>query len=216
MIIDVLCPNQEHPVNAWLENWVTIQNNENDVALLSDISQLRGGKILFLVSCNQVVGSKIRSKYEHVMVLHASALPIGRGWSPHIWAIIDGAAKITVTLLVAEDKVDTGAIWAHRLVNISQSALYDEINSAIFSAETELMTEGVGMVIAGKIPVPQEDTEATYYRQRTPADSMLDPEKSLISLFTQMRVADPDRYPAYFQLHGETYTISIKKKKSDA
>jgi methionyl-tRNA formyltransferase len=53
--------------------------------------------------------------------------------------------------------------------------------------------------------------KATYYRKRTPADSALDPKKSLASQFESLRVADPERYPAFFDFRGHRYTINIRK-----
>jgi methionyl-tRNA formyltransferase len=52
-----------------------------------------------------------RAKYDSSLVLHASDLPAGRGWSPHIWAITNGAESVTLSLLEAEDQVDSGRIW---------------------------------------------------------------------------------------------------------
>ena len=43
---------------------------------------VRPGDILFLISCSERIGDAYRQKYRHVLVLHASDLPKGRGWSP--------------------------------------------------------------------------------------------------------------------------------------
>ena len=75
---------------------------------------LAGGEILFLVSCNEIIGKDVRDRYMATLVIHASDLPKGRGWSPHIWQIIEGKKEIMVSLLEAEDAVDSGAIWAKK------------------------------------------------------------------------------------------------------
>ena len=149
--------------------------------------------------------------YRHVMVLHASDLPKGRGWSPHVWAILEGAKQISVTLLVAEDGVDSGDIWARERLNIAPGALFDDINASLFDAETKLMSKGIALVMNGQSPVSQSNENATYYRKRSPEDGKLDPTQPLTELFDQIRVADPNRYPAYFELHGETYTLELRK-----
>ena len=66
---------------------------------------------------------------------HASDLPKGRGWSPHIWQVLEGKQEIRVSLLEAEDAVDSGAIWHQNKLVIPQSALWDEVNEALFDAE---------------------------------------------------------------------------------
>lgn len=211
MQIDIMCSDPEHPVNLALQTWVTAQHMQHDIAIVQDRTRLRGGDILFLVSCAQIISSTTRQMYNHVMVLHASDLPKGRGWSPQVWAILEGATELVVSLLAAEDRVDTGDIWAQRSVKIPKGALFDDINKALFSAETQLLSDGIALVQAGNAPSPQRNEAATYYERRTPQDSQLNPNQSLKVLFNQIRVADPKRYPAYFEIHGQTYTIELKK-----
>lgn len=214
MRITILCTDSKHPVNAWIL-WLEHHSNE-DVVVCRDKSELPGGDLLFLVSCSQIINSTARAKYRHTFVLHASDLPKGRGWSPHIWSLLDGAKEITVSLIAAEDGVDTGAIWAQRTISIPAHALYDEIDRALFDVELDLMDEALRLVKAGASPRPQlEEVKPTYFRKRTPADSELDPQKSLAELFNAIRVAHPKRYPAFFQLHGHTYTIELKKVDLD-
>ena len=40
-------------------------------------------------------------------MIHESDLPHGKGWSPIQWQILEGSDSITITLLDAEDKVDS-------------------------------------------------------------------------------------------------------------
>ena len=112
--------------------WVKdISSQGLDATLVFDKADLQGGDILFLVSCSQMIREAERKKYKVTLVLHASDLPEGRGWSPHIWSILDGANQITVSLLEASDPVDSGAIWlktkftleGHELAPIEPGAL---------------------------------------------------------------------------------------------
>ncbi len=215
MKIDILCTDPNHPVHGWIEKW--FENNQliHDIKRLNDKGQLRGGDVLFLVSCGQVIAADLRALYSNVMVLHASDLPKGRGWNPHIWAILDGAKTITVTLLEAEDSIDTGAIWAQKEFSVQRSALFDEVNEALFEAELSLMSEGIELIQSGFQPKPQRDESATYYPKRTPANSEVDPTVPLVELFNEIRIADPERYPAFFRAFGETYTVELKKVTKD-
>ena len=52
----------------------------------------------------------------------------------------------------------------------------------------------------------------SYYSKRTPSDSELDPKKSIADQFDLIRVCDPDRFPAYFQLRGSEYKIRLERK----
>tara|TARA_B100000678_G_scaffold220464_1_gene187801 strand:- start:140 stop:799 length:660 start_codon:yes stop_codon:yes gene_type:complete len=212
MQITLLCSSPEHPVNAWLESWRAHHQGRHSITLCRTKDELPGGDVLFLVSCSQIIDAATRAHYLHTLVLHASDLPYGRGWSPHIWSLLEGAASITVSLLEAEDGVDTGAIWAKRTFPVPAHALHDEIHRLLFDTELELMDEGLTLIGAGAKPQPQPATKTpTYYRKRTPADSEVDPTNSLCELFPIIRLMDPQRYPAFFRLHGHTYSIELKK-----
>ncbi len=215
MKIDILCTDPLHPVNAYLDKWLSEHQDTHDIRLLHKGSELSEGDILFLVSCSEIIKADQRSKYHHVMVLHASPLPKGRGWSPHIWAILDGAEDITLSLLVAEDVVDSGDIWAQTQFAVPKSAVFDEINAALFEAELHLLSKGVALVESGATPTSQIESAATYYPKRSPADSKLDPKLSIEAQFDKMRVADPVRYPTFFELHGTTYTLTLRKADRD-
>ncbi len=215
MRIDIVCSSENHPVNRWLTQWVGKHRNAHAVRILRDKADCREGDILFLVSCTQLVEPDVLGRYRHAFVLHASDLPKGRGWSPHIWTILEGGTCITVSLLDAADSVDTGAIWAKRKFQVPKDALYDEINAALFDIEVALMDEALRLVAAGEMPESQPESGATYYRKRRPEDSELDVASSIAEQFDKLRVADPERYPAYFKIHGCTYIVRIEKAEKN-
>lgn len=181
------------------------------IELLQSKSQLSGGELLFLISCSEIIKKIDRSKYLATLVLHASDLPRGRGWSPHIWEIVNGAENISLSMLEAEDKVDSGRIWAKRQIPIPKDALWDEINHLLFTAEIELIDMAVKQF--GQItPAAQSKVEqATYYPKRTNQDSQIDPNKTIEEQFNRIRVCDPYRFPAFFELHGKKYKLILEK-----
>jgi len=192
--------------------WQKKHEFDHRIELVQSRQELTGGDILFLVSCNELIKQDIRDRYKATLVIHASNLPEGRGWSPHIWQIIEGKKEITVNLLEAEDKVDSGAIWTQRILQFEGHELYDEINEKLFAIESELMDfalENFQQIS----PIPQHEVEPTYYCKRTPEDSRIDPDKSIAEQFDLLRVADPARFPAIFNLRGHCYRITIEKVK---
>jgi methionyl-tRNA formyltransferase len=211
MRIAILCSSETHPINSYLAEWISSQQHRHEIALMRKKSELIEGDLLFLISCSEIISEPERSKFSKSLVIHASDLPSGRGWSPHIWQILEGATEITVTLLEAEDSVDSGAIWCKQNVTVPKNFLWDEVNEVIFKAELDLMDFAVENF--GKInPLAQPDeVEPTYHRRRTPEDSEIDPQKSVADQFDLIRVCDPDRFPAYFHLHGQKYTLRLEK-----
>jgi len=211
MKITLLCTDAEHPVNQYLKAWMDTQQGFHDVSLVQSKRDLTTGDILFLVSCSEIIDATVRDKYSTTLVLHASDLPKGRGWSPHIWEIVNGAEAITVSLLEAEDKVDSGRIWNKLNVPVPKHALWDEINQLLFEAEIELINYAV-QNFAVASPLGQKTTdEASYYPKRTPANSRIDVSKSIAEQFDLIRVCDPNRFPAYFEHLGIRYTLKLEK-----
>ena len=127
---------------------------------------------------------------------------------------MDGENQITVSLLEATEPVDSGAIWLKTTFDLEGHELLDEINAKLFAAELHLMTQAVEKF--GYItPKQQVGDPGEYMRKRNPADSRIDPNKSISDQFNFLRVADPQRYPAFFDYQGVKYLIKIEKAKSE-
>ena len=211
MKISFLCSNAQHPVNDYLRQWIIENQSTHQIELVRNKNALTGGELLFLISCSQVVNAQDRAQYSHTLVLHASDLPKGRGWSPHIWDIIKGANEITLTLLEAEDKIDSGRIWQKKLIPLTKDMLWDEINALLFAAELELVDYAIANCNS-IIPAEQStEIEPSYYPKRSPEDNRIDPHKTIAEQFNTLRVCDPKRFPAYFELHGKRYNIILEK-----
>lgn len=213
MKISILCSSKEHLIYPYLELWAKEHIPFHEVEVVDKAESAKGGDILFMISCTEIVGSEIRTKYKASLVIHESDLPEGRGWSPFVWQILEGKNIIPITLFEAEDKVDSGAIWTQRFVKVEEHELVEEINQKLFSIKLELMDFAVNNL--GKIrTIPQQEkVKPTYYSRRTPEDSILDPYQSIASQFNLIRIADDNRYPACFDLHGYRYKIKIIKMK---
>jgi methionyl-tRNA formyltransferase len=211
MRISLLCSNNKHPVFPYLKKWAEDMRSTHHVELVEDKVNLSGGELLLLVSCSQIVDASDRAAYRTCLVIHASDLPHGRGWSPHVWQLLEGAEFITLSILEAEDQVDSGRIWRKLKFPVPKHALWDEINKRLFEAEIELINFAVS-AFENIVPTEQDiSNRPSYYRRRIPADSEIDPIKSIASQFNKIRVCDPYRFPAFFELHGHKYKLILEK-----
>ncbi len=205
MKISVLCTDSNHPVINSLRVWMNEMSSKgHSPSLVYDKSELMGGDILFLVSCSQVIRDTERKKYKVALVLHASDLPKGRGWSPHIWSILSGSKKITVSMLEASEPVDSGTIWLKKTFSLEGHELLPEINEKLFSTELSLMIDAVEQFEAIK-PLQQIGDPGPYMKKRLPKDSQLDPYKTIAEQFDLLRVVDSERFPAFFDYLGKRY-----------
>lgn len=215
MNITILCSSQTHPVNGMLLQWVEKNKSSHQVQFARRKQELGEGDLLFLISCSEIITEQERSGFKKALVIHAGDLPRGRGWSPHIWELIGGATGIVISLLEAQDKVDSGDLWKKLYVDIPEHALYDEINELLFCAESELMDYAVENFHC-ITPEPQDcNIEPTYYPRRGSVDSELNPQESIASQFDLLRVCDPERFPAFFRLHGYTYKLTLEKVENE-
>ncbi|HEX2852291.1 MAG TPA: formyltransferase family protein [Opitutaceae bacterium] len=211
MKISILCSDEKHPVVSHLQGWVRDgATRGHDIRLVHDKSGLTDGDILFLVSCTQLIRPDVRARFKATLVLHASDLPEGRGWSPHIWSVLRGGTGFTVTLLEAAEPVDSGAIWLKTTCSLEGHELLPEIEAKLFAAELSLMTQAVEKFQAIR-PVPQAGEPGQSLPRRTPADSRLDVNKTLAEQFDLLRVVDAQRFPAFFEHRGHRYVLKIEK-----
>jgi methionyl-tRNA formyltransferase len=211
MKVEILTSDPAHPVVPRLREWLEVTRRDgHDVQLHFERKALTGGDILFLVSCGHIIRQAERSRYRAALVLHASDLPRGRGWSPHIWAIVSGASTITLCMLEAQDPVDSGPVWLRTQFELDGHELLPEINDKLFDAELALMTRAVER-FDELVPVAQHGEPGEYMQRRTPEHSRLDPDRSIAEQFDLLRVVDNDRYPAFFHHRGHRYVLKIEK-----
>lgn len=211
MKIAIICSDVSHPVYGYLSEWVKANTDKYDINLLTSITHVQNaGDILFLISCSEIVSKTTRDLFKYTLVLHASDLPKGRGWSPHIWDVLNGSDHLTLSLLNAEDSVDTGDIWQQMIIPLNGSELFDEINHKLFNAELKLMSWACQNIDSVK-PYKQTDLKSTYHRKRKPADSEINVDESIRSQFNLLRVCDPNRFPAFFYINGCKYNIRLEK-----
>lgn len=211
MKITIICTDASHPVYGYLSEWVKANIDKYDISLLTSVIHIQNaGDILFLISCSEIVSQATRDLFKYTLVLHASDLPKGRGWSPHIWDVLNGSDHLTLSLLNAEDSVDTGDIWHQMIIPLNGCELYDEINDNLFKAELELISWACENVDLVK-PYKQKNVEISYYRKRTPNDSEINVDASIRSQFNLLRVCDSNRFPAYFYINGCKYNIRLEK-----
>ena len=198
--------------HSWIVPYV---NNLCDVLLqkgihckiIHDHEDVVHGDILVLLSCEKKFKKLFLNK--HNIVVHESNLPQGRGWSPLTWQILEGKNEIPVTLFEATDDIDGGLIYLKKIIEFDGHELINELREEQGRVTIELVLQYIDEMnnISG---IPQTG-ECTYYPKRSPVDSKLDLEKTLRDQFNLLRVCDNDRYPAWFELNNQKYTVKIFK-----
>ncbi|MCS6808082.1 MAG: formyltransferase family protein, partial [Bacteroidota bacterium] len=170
------------------------------------------GDVALYLGCSQVASSQILQRNRHNLVVHESALPSGKGWSPLTWQILEGKNCIPITLFEAVERIDSGQIYLQETMEFTGYELIDELRAKQASASFRMcqifLQRYPDILGEAKLQTGQE----TFYPRRRPEDSKLDIDKSIREQFNLLRVVDNERYPAYFEIDGHRYTIAIYKK----
>jgi UDP-2,4-diacetamido-2,4,6-trideoxy-beta-L-altropyranose hydrolase len=172
---------------------------------------IRQGDVCFILGCSQILRDAELSLNAHNLVVHGSALPEGRGWSPMTWQVLADRRSITITLFEAADKVDAGRIHLQATLSLDGGELIDEWRALLARATTDLCEWWIDefpAIIAG---AREQVGEPTFYARRGPADSRLDPYSTIASQFDLLRTVDNARYPAFFDYRGKRYRLLIER-----
>lgn len=181
----------------------------DDAAFCRRHGEIGAGAVAFYLGCTSITPPAVLARNRRNLVVHASDLPKGRGFSPLTWLILEGADEVPVCLLEAADEADAGAVVYRDRLRFQGHELIDEMRAAVGVKSVELCRRF--MAESAPPPGTPQHGQATRYPRRRPADSRLDPELSLAAQFDLLRVVDNARYPAFFDLRGHRYRLHIDK-----
>lgn len=195
-------------VEKLAENW---EEMGNGVFWLHDLQELPSADFCFCLSFSQLLPSVILKKFKHTLVVHESDLPSGKGWSPLTWQILEGKNSIPVTLFEALDAVDSGPIYAQRVIDFEGHELVGELRDMQATATIEICQWFVDHYPESLSEAREQKGAEKFYPRRTPKDSELDPNKTIAEQFNLLRVVDNERYPAFFELNKKKFYIKVSK-----
>ncbi|MCA6478106.1 MAG: methionyl-tRNA formyltransferase [Chitinophagaceae bacterium] len=208
MLIQILVDNK----NSWILPFVDIlveelSKNKINVIKRHTHETVTSGEILIMLSCEKIFRNLQLNKKN--LVVHESALPNGKGWSPLTWQILEGKNEIPVTLFEATEDIDAGEIYFQEIINFEGHELINEMRRAQGEVTIKLIMKFISSYpnVSGIKQIGQ----STFYKRRRATDSKLDISQSILSQFNLLRVVDNNLYPAFFEYKGHTYKLFIEK-----
>lgn len=201
-------------INPYTKTFVQeLRAEGHEVMWVHDATDAPPADILFLLSYWELVPLDVRRRFAHVLVVHESNLPKGRGWSPVTWQVIEGKNEIPVCLLEAIDAVDAGPVYMRSQMQLNGHELVDEIRKEQAHVTFHLCRYFLEQYPAISSMGVKQVGSASVYPRRRPEDSEIDPDKTIREQFNLLRVADNKSYPVIFNLDDSVYTIRIDLKK---
>jgi len=131
------------------------------------------------------------------------------------WQILECASTISITLFEAVADLDAGPIYLQQQIDLQGHELVEEWRALQTQATLVLCVgwfDRYREVVAAARPQPGE---ASHFRRRRrrrrrPADSELDPQRSLAGQFELLRVVDNVRYRTFFHWPGRRYLLQVR------
>ncbi len=202
--------------DSWINNYISkfigkIAEDKHFVSWEHDIQKVQHGDICFLLGCGQLMSKKVMSRNKINLVIHESAVPSGKGWSPLTWQILEGKNRIPITLLEVADKVDSGKIYLQDEMVFEGHELIDELRAVQANHTFKLCGEFIDkfpfILEKGKV----QEGKSSFYKKREPEDSEIDIENTISESFNLLRTVDNKRYPAFFSIKGKKYKLQIER-----
>jgi methionyl-tRNA formyltransferase len=139
--------------------------------------------------------------------VHASLLPRHRGAAPIAWAIWSGDAKSGVSLMVLDEGMDTGPVFATTETFIGPEETTGELSERLARLGGEAIREHlVPFVNGARTPVPQDHEAATHARMLEKHDGRMDFSRTAREVHDHVRAMNP--WPgAFTSLNGKTIKV---------
>lgn len=130
-------------------------------------------------------------KYGCVNV-HGSLLPEYRGAAPMQRAIIDGKTVTGITTMLMAAGLDTGDMLLKAEVEIGENDNFEDIHDRLGEAGVEALRLTLDALRSGTlVPIPQDESKATYAAKIEKADCLLDFTREAKVLHDQIRGLSP-------------------------
>lgn len=201
--------------SSWMNKYNVILKDNleklgHQIELVSQKNDLTKSDITFFLSCFEIINQSYLNLSKHNIVVHASDLPFGKGWSPMSWQILEGKNEIPITLFEATEYVDAGNYYLKDKIFLDGSELIDEWQKKLGNKIVSMCIKYINnyLTLEGRV---QSGIE-TFYKKRKPADSELNINQTIKEQFNLLRIVDNNKYPAFFKLNGVKYKILIYKE----
>lgn len=140
--------------------------------------------------------------------VHDSLLPAYAGFSPIIWALINGEERVGVTAHRMNGELDAGDVLMQRAVPVGAADTATDLFHRTVDLIAPLVRESLDLIAAGEAQwQPQDRTRASFFHKRSVEDSRIDWSWPAEDLERLVR-AQSDPYPNAFTHHrGERIRI---------
>jgi methionyl-tRNA formyltransferase len=199
--------------NSWILPYVEeLKKQLSEIHTIHHVyktSDIIGGDIMLVLSCEKILKLEYLKLHKSNVVVHPSKVPLGKGWSPLAWQVLEGSNNIPVSLFEAVEAVDAGDVYIVDYIKLEGHELNEEIKHQQGLITMKMVKQYIDE-FDFMIGISQSGEE-TFYPRRKQKENELDINKTIAEQFNLFRVVDNERYPAHFHLNGKKYILKIYK-----
>jgi methionyl-tRNA formyltransferase len=138
----------------------------NELAISLDL--IFSVSYLFLIEKDVISTSKV------VLNIHGSLLPLYRGRTPHVWAIINGETETGVSVHLIDEGCDTGAVLMQKKVLIAPADKGSEVMEQFKALYPDMVLKSIDLIRTGKAKFKEQDEiKSSFYGKRNPEDGQI-------------------------------------------
>jgi methionyl-tRNA formyltransferase len=183
-------------------------NNINDpenVKLIQSLSP----DIIFVFGWSQLIAKSILDIPPLGCIgSHPALLPQNRGRHPIVWALAEGLEESGLTFFYLDEGADSGDILWQRPFPITREDDARSLYEKIKGLASEAIAEFLPQLEQGIAPrVPQDHSQATYWRKRTGKDGEIDWAAPTVKIYNLIRALARPYVGAHTYAAGRKVTI---------
>lgn len=170
------------------ENWQQLEALAPDLIVVVAYAQILTPKVLAL------------PRYGCINV-HASLLPAYRGGAPIHWAIVNGETETGVTTMLMDAGLDTGDMLLRAKLPIGPDESCGQVHDRLAVLGAETLAKTLAALAEGQLkPIPQPEAGASYARNLTKQDGLIQWTNSASDIHNLVRGLNP--WPVAHTLHA--------------
>jgi methionyl-tRNA formyltransferase len=180
---------------------VLLRNRPGDPELLAALKDARPDLIV-ANNWRTVLPPEVFDLPPHgTLNIHDSLLPAYAGFSPLIWALINGEREVGVTAHRMNAELDAGDVLLQRAVPVGATDTVTDLFHRTVDLIGPVVDESLGLIASGRARwIPQDRSRASFFHKRSLEDSRIDwtwPAEDIERLVR----AQCDPYPNAFTHH---------------
>lgn len=147
--------------------------------------------------------------------VHDSLLPKYAGFSPLIWALINGEREVGVTAHMMDDTLDAGDIVLQRAVPVGDRDTATDLFHKTLPLFGPIAVDGLRLIASGRTDwTPQDRGQASFFHKRSDEDCRIDWTWTAQELDRLVR-AQSDPYPNAYTYLGEQRLRIVRASVSE-